>query len=48
VASERVNVKCVDCGQILGDFDAETHSRQMQKDIRNIVVYDALARKRRQ
>jgi len=39
---EEVFIKCLDCGKILGSYDPEENERRMERDPRNVILYNAL------
>ena len=47
IASEKVFTRCSDCGAILGiGIDPEENERRMEKDPRNLIIYESLRRRR--
>lgn len=47
IPREKVFVRCLDCGVILGKgIDPEENERRMAKDHRNLKIYESLRRRR--
>jgi len=46
-ATERVWIKCLKCGKLLGSYDPEALEKKMESDSRNLAILQALRRPRK-
>jgi len=46
-ATERVWIKCLKCGKLLGSYDPEALEKKMESDSRNLAILEALRRRRK-